>query len=177
MLQSADVIILTGGVSKGRFDFLPGILVELGVREVFHGVAQRPGKPMWFGTFERQGDFLNPENARVVAVFALPGNPVSSFTCLHRYVLPAIDLMCGLETPSPTERAVLSGPVRGHGKLSKFVPVSLQPSEDGTVRAQQVPCNTSGDFASIAGTDGVVEIDPDTGEVAAGRVVPLYRWK
>lgn len=177
LLQSADVIIATGGVSKGRFDFLPEILVELGVKEVFHGVAQRPGKPMWFGIFQRQGDFLNPDDDRVVAVFALPGNPVSAFTCLHRYVLPAIDLMCGIGKRTVVEKAVLAESMHGHGKLSKFVPVRLSPGDDGTIRARPVPFNTSGDFSSVADTDGFLEIDPTSGDIAAERVVPLFRWK
>lgn len=177
LLQQADVIIVTGGVSQGRFDFLPGALKELGVTEHFHGVAQRPGKPMYFGTYSRPGDFLHPDETRVVAVFALPGNPVSSFACLHRYVLPALDSMRGLATPPLAERALLAAPVRRNPRLSLFVPVLLRVADDGRWLAEPRPFNTSGDFASVATTDGFVEIEPGTGELATGAVVPLRRWK
>jgi molybdopterin molybdotransferase len=176
LLQQADVILVTGGVSKGRFDFLPGALKDLGVTEHFHGVAQRPGKPMYFGTFSRAGDFLHPEDTRVVAVFALPGNPVSAFACVHRYVLPALDLMRGVTTPRLRERALLAAPVARQGKLSRFVPVVLAVGEDGGLLATPRPFNTSGDFASVATTDGFVEIESGAGEVAAGTAVPLWRW-
>jgi len=175
-LQNGDVVIVTGGVSKGRFDFLPAVLEELGVKKVFHGVAQRPGKPMFFGTFERPGDFLHPEDTRVVAVFALPGNPVSSFACLHRYVLPALELMVGVQTPRLRERAFLSAAVRAHPNLSLFVPVVLQVADDGRLLAEPRPFNTSGDFASVATTDGFVDVAAGADATGAGVSLPLIRW-
>ena len=80
-LETHDVLVLSGGVSMGRFDLVPAVLEELGVRTIFHKVAQRPGKPLWFG--------MAPSGA---AVFGLPGNPVSTLVCFARYVLPAL---CG----------------------------------------------------------------------------------
>src|SRR5580692_6661656 len=78
-LTTHEVLVLSGGVSKGRFDFVPTVLTQLGVQEVFHNIAQRPGRPMWFG-IGQHGQ----------AVFGLPGNPVSTLVCLTRYVIPAI---------------------------------------------------------------------------------------
>ncbi|HEY0340224.1 MAG TPA: molybdopterin molybdotransferase MoeA, partial [Steroidobacteraceae bacterium] len=78
-LSAHDVLILSGGVSKGKFDLVPKALKSLGVAEVFHQVAQRPGMPMWFG--------IGPGNQ---AVFGLPGNPVATLVCLVRYVIPAL---------------------------------------------------------------------------------------
>ena len=78
-LATHEALILSGGVSMGRFDLVPKVLKSLGVREVFHRVAQRPGKPMWFGV-----------GPRGQAVFGLPGNPVSTLICLVRFVIPAI---------------------------------------------------------------------------------------
>ncbi|MET0534021.1 MAG: molybdopterin molybdotransferase MoeA, partial [Steroidobacter sp.] len=78
-LDSHDVLILSGGVSMGRFDYIPQVLQELGVRVVFHKVSQRPGKPLWFGV-----------GAAGQTVYALPGNPVSTLVCLTRYVLPGL---------------------------------------------------------------------------------------
>ena len=78
-LAQSDVLILSGGVSKGKFDFVPKVLKELGVEEVFYQVAQRPGMPMWFGV-----------SPRGCAVFGLPGNPIATLVCLVRYVVPAL---------------------------------------------------------------------------------------
>ncbi|MEL6943306.1 MAG: molybdopterin molybdotransferase MoeA [Bacteroidota bacterium] len=77
ILNNYELILLSGGVSKGKFDFLPKALEELGVQKHFHKIQQRPGKPIWFGTA--------PSGA---TIFALPGNPVSSFMCMQRYLLP-----------------------------------------------------------------------------------------
>jgi len=86
-LDTHDVLILSGGVSMGRFDLVPSLLTELGVRMVFHKVAQRPGKtPVVWGRAVRP------------AVFALPGNPVSTLVCLSRYVIPAL-LAAMVKTP------------------------------------------------------------------------------
>ena len=78
-LGNAAVLILSGGVSMGKADFVPQVLDELGVSIVFHKISQRPGKPMWFG--------IGPQGQ---VVFALPGNPVSSLVCCRQYVLPAL---------------------------------------------------------------------------------------
>jgi molybdopterin molybdotransferase len=75
-LAERDVLILSGGISKGRFDLVPKVLKDLGVHEEFREVAQRPGMPMWFGVAPA-----------AQAVFGLPGNPVSTLICLTRYVL------------------------------------------------------------------------------------------
>src|SRR5262249_12513264 len=77
-LAGSDVLVLSGGVSAGKFDLVPGVLQELGVRAHFHKVALKPGKPLFFGT--REG----------VLVFGLPGNPVSSFVCFELFVRPAL---------------------------------------------------------------------------------------
>lgn len=175
LLQQADVIVVTGGVSKGRFDHLPAVLEELGVTRHFHGVAQRPGRPMFFGTFRRPGDFLHPEDTRVVAVFALPGNPVSSFTCLHRYVLPGLDRMCARH-PRRSENAALVSAVSAHPELTLLSAVRRTSGGDARSVAEIQSVNTSGDFASIAVTDGFVEIPPGTAPLAAGTVVRWFAW-
>ncbi|MGH8021192.1 MAG: molybdopterin molybdotransferase MoeA [Opitutaceae bacterium] len=176
LLQQADVIVITGGVSKGRFDHIPKVLEELGVKRNFHGVAQRPGKPMFFGAFERPGDFLHPEDTRVVAVFALPGNPVSSYVCFHRYVLPGLARMCGNDRPAPDGSLALVAPVKPHDTLTLFVPVVLERGENGVLVGRPKPFNTSGDFASIAGTHGFVEIPPGKVGPEAGTPAAFTRW-
>lgn len=176
LLQQADVVVITGGVSKGKFDHIPNVLEELGVRRIFHGVAQRPGRPMFFGVFERPGDFLHPEDTRVVAVFALPGNPVSSYTCFHRYVLPGLARMCGNERAAPGGSVPVAAPVKSRETLTLFVPVVLERGADGMLAGRPKPFNTSGDFVSIAGTHGFVEIAPGKTGLAAGAPAPFTRW-
>jgi molybdopterin molybdotransferase len=174
-LGDADALVFTGGVSKGQFDHLPTLLNELGVPCIFHGVSQRPGKPMWYGIHKRPGDFLHPDDERLVPVFALPGNPLSCFICLHRYVLPALRRMSGAGLRS-ARHAVLDLEVSFSPPLTWFLPVSRVAEDDGVVRVKPRPFNTSGDFASLIGTDGFVELDRDKDVFATGTVVPFWAW-
>ena len=84
-LQKYDVVILSGGVSEGKFDYIPKALEECGVKKLFHKVQQRPGKPFWFGKHNND-----------VLVFAFPGNPVSTFMCLKRYCSLWLESSLGL---------------------------------------------------------------------------------
>ena len=164
ILGEADVLILSGGVSMGQADYVPQVLDDLGVKLVFHKISQRPGKPMWFG--------MGPGGQ---AVFALPGNPVSSLVCCRQYVLPALLQASGRENDA-TETAVLAEDVTFKPSLTCFMPVRLQSADDGRLNATPVPTNTSGDFASLAGTDGYVELKLEEEEFPAGTAVPLHRW-
>jgi molybdopterin molybdotransferase len=93
VLACADTVLITGGVSKGRYDFIPETLARLGVKPVFHRVRQRPGRPMWFGV-GRKGQL----------VFGLPGNPASCMVCLHRYLMPSKEI----ELAQPVARGGLT---------------------------------------------------------------------
>lgn len=84
-LESCDVLIISGGISVGDYDFVKQSLEENGVNELFYKVFQKPGKPLYFG---RKGDQF---------VFALPGNPASSLTCFYVYVLPLLQKLSGYE--------------------------------------------------------------------------------
>jgi molybdopterin molybdotransferase len=163
-LETHDVLVLSGGVSMGRFDLVPQTLEELGVRPIFHKVAQRPGKPLWFG--------VAPSGA---AVFGLPGNPVSTLVCLARYVLPALAGASG-QSPGPAARMALGAPVTVTPPLTHFVPARIEQDEWGRDWAQPSPTNGSGDFTSLAGTDGFVELPPGPNTYARGFVTRLYRW-
>ncbi len=164
VLDQHDVLVLSGGVSAGRFDHVPAALAALGVRKVFHHVAQRPGRPMWFGA--GSGGTL---------VFALPGNPVSVLVCLVRYVIPALIRRAGAELPL---RAVfrLSREYPFPAPLSCFLPVALRYDPDGTHRAEPRPTGGSGDFISLAGTDGFVELPPGPATHPQGLTVPFQHW-
>jgi len=163
-LEEANVLILSGGVSMGKADFVPQVLEKLGVRVVFHKISQRPGKPMWFG--------IGPAEQ---AVFALPGNPVSSLVCCRQYVLPALFRACGRGVATVLN-AALAEDVEFSANLTCFLPVRMTSGDDGSILATPVPTNTSGDFASLGGTDGYIELNKDESHFAAGTVVPLHLW-
>ena len=163
-LETHDVLVLSGGVSMGRFDLVPQVLGELGVRTIFHKVAQRPGKPLWFG--------VAPSGA---AVFGLPGNPVSTLVCLTRYVLPALRGSLG-QNPRPVQRMALAAPVTVTPPLTYFVPVRLEQDAWGRDWAVPAPTNGSGDFTGLAGTEGFVELPPGPNTYAKGFVTRLHRW-
>jgi molybdopterin molybdotransferase len=163
-LETHDVLVLSGGVSMGKMDLVPRALHELGVRTVFHKVAQRPGKPMWFGM-----------SSAGTAVFALPGNPVSSIVCLTRFVLPALFSAMGRTRPIP-EKIALAGPVNVGVSLTFFMPVRVEVDDWGRAWAVPKPTNGSGDFTALAGTDGFVELPPGPNVYPKGFVTRLHRW-
>ena len=163
-LETHDVLVLSGGVSVGRYDLVPQVLEELGVHAIFHKVAQRPGKPMWFGV-----------GLSGTAVFGLPGNPVSTLVCLTRYVLPALWGSLG-QGPEPAPRMALGAPFTVTPALTHFLPVRLEQDDWGREWALPAPTNGSGDFTALAGTDGFVELPPGPQTYAKGFVTRLYRW-
>jgi molybdopterin molybdotransferase len=163
ILESRDVLVLSGGVSKGKFDFVPAVLKALGVEEVFYQVAQRPGRPLWFG--------IGPQGQ---LVFGLPGNPVSTLVCLVRYVLPALRAASGQTSASP-ERIAIATAMSGR-KMTYFMPIALQREADGPTRGLPHAPQGSGDFLALAGTDGFVELPPAPDGYPAGFVADLYRW-
>ncbi len=158
-----EVVILTGGVSKGKFDNVPATLKSLGVEMLFHEVSQRPGKPMLFGITKKQ------------AVFGLPGNPVSSFLCFYRYVRPW--LMKGLGQAPPEETAIIDGPLDlKNSELTHFVQVKVR-SENGRRMARPIPGGGSGDFANLRDVDGFVEIPQGKLVANAGEVFPYLQFR
>jgi molybdopterin molybdotransferase len=164
VLGKYDVVLLTGGVSRGKFDLIPAELERQGVRKIFRGVNQRPGKPLWFGLGTREQP-----------VFALPGNPVSAYLCLHRYVLPGLAASAGLAPLRPW-RVPLAASFDFAPRLTRFLPVKLFEGPEGGLLAAPVPGNTSGDFSGLVGTDGFVELPPEQEEFPAGWLAPFWPW-
>jgi molybdopterin molybdotransferase len=163
-LDAADVLVLSGGVSMGKADYVPAVLAELGVDVVFHKVSQRPGKPMWFG-----------KGPRSQAVFALPGNPVSALVCCRHYVIPALE-SASLRLSRLPEFAALATDVHFEPDLTCFQPVRLISNAAGQVLAMPVKTNTSGDFTALSSTDGFVELPRGQDHFPAGSPVFLHRW-
>ncbi len=163
-LRTHEVLVLSGGVSMGKFDLVPQVMRELGVQCVLHGIAQRPGRPMWFGT-----------TSEGRAVFALPGNPVSTLVCLSRYVLPALYAAMGVCTES-SERIALATALDWQPELTGFMPVKVAHDDWGRPWATPCPTNGSGDFTALALTDGFVELPPGPANLPKGFLTRLYRW-
>jgi molybdopterin molybdotransferase len=155
-LEASDWLIITGAVSKGARDFVPELLDSLDCRRLFHGVAQRPGKPA--------GCWLGPTGQ---IIMALPGNPVSALTGLHAFVLPALAVASGCPLPKP-RLVVPAGRFDGLPGMTQHLPVQL--GDDG--RAHAAPTGNSGDFIGLLRSDGFVTIPPRGGPSAAFRFTP-----
>ena len=157
-LHDHDWVIVSGGVSMGKADFVPATLKRLGVKTRFHGVSLRPGKPFLFGV-GRAGQ----------AVFAFPGNPVSSLVCFRRFLLPLV-------RPDRTEHAMLTRRMEFNPPLTLFLPVTVSAGADGKIRATPVPYSGSGDLAAAAASDGILELPRTRRSFPAGYVGRLWRW-
>ncbi|WP_420386853.1 molybdopterin molybdotransferase MoeA [Roseivirga sp.] len=164
ILSTHQLIILTGGVSRGKFDYLPEVLEELGVEKHFHKVKQRPGKPFWFGTRNKQN-----------IVFALPGNPVSSFACANVYLRHWLQLSQGMEATN--SYAELGQDLSFPPELTWFVECQLEHLENGKVRATAFRGNGSGDFANLTLADGFLILPEKQETFKAGEVYPYIRYR
>ena len=168
-----DVLLVSGGVSAGDFDFVPGVLTDCGVRRVFHGVNVKPGKPLWYGVAD--GD-RGP-----VAVFGLPGNPVSSLTGFELFVRPALRRLGGwadcepIPVPATLRDAVTN---RGDRPLWRPVRLALAGMTEGLGRAYvatPAPWAGSGDLRGAAAANGAALIPGGTTR-EAGSAVEAVRW-
>lgn len=155
----ADVVLSTGGVSMGNFDIVRQTLADLGVTEHFWKVAQKPGKPISFGT--KWG----------VLVFGLPGNPVSSLVCFYVYVVPALRAMLGrADVHLPTIEATTGEPIHTAAKLTEFVRCTLE-GPDGARVARVTGTQSSGALRSMSLCDGLLVAPPGSGQLEAGATV------
>ena len=163
-LEEYDLIVVSGGVSKGKFDFLPKALEEVGVKKHFHRIAQRPGKPFWFGT---RGE---------TTVFAFPGNPVSSFMCVQQYFKPWLDQSLRVE-PQPQPMAVLGGDVTFKPDLTYFLEVKLDYTSEGQLLADPIKGNGSGDLANLVDADAFIVLPRGRELFKQGEVHPVIFYR
>lgn len=166
LLETYEVLILSGGVSKGKFDYVPGALEEMGVKKHFHRVAQRPGKPFWFGMKEDTGR----------AVFALPGNPVSTFVNYLKYFQPWLRTSLGLPATEPLF-ATLKEDFHFNPPLTYFLQVKVESNDQGQLTALPVEGHGSGDHANLLDCNGFLELPADRNEFSAGETFPLILYR
>ena len=166
LIEKYDLLIFTGGVSKGKFDYLPEVLESLQIKKHFHKIQQRPGKPFWFGT-----------NAAGKKIFALPGNPVSSFVCTYIYI--GFWLQKSLALPIKKTYVELKNDVHFKPDLYYFLEAKIENRSDGKLIADPVKGNGSGDFANLVNADGFLVLPQDKDHFKKGEVYEFigYRTK
>ncbi len=163
-IDQYDILLMSGGVSMGKFDYLPQVCEELGIEKLFHKIKQRPGKPFWFGKSQNQK-----------LVFAFPGNPVSVFMCLHRYFIPWLEKSLGIPQSSPLY-AILGNDIEFPFSLQYFAQVKLQINEQGQLIANIVDTNGSGDFSHLAETDAFVEFPLEQNIFRKGEIYKIWKY-
>lgn len=164
ILEEYDSIILSGGVSKGKADYIPDVLEILGVKKQFHRVAQRPGKPFWFGVSQDDK-----------CVFALPGNPVSTFMCFIRYFMPWFQRSIGVDKYAA--KAVLMENFEFRPPLTHFLQVKTSLSNDGLLEAYPQIGGGSGDLTSLVKSNGFLQLPSEQTHFTAGEVYDLFPFK
>jgi len=139
-----DVVLSTGGVSVGQFDHVKVVMDELGLRQLFHGVAQKPGRPLKFGTIGGR------------PIFGLPGNPVSTMVCFYLYVRPALLRMSGVtETGLPRVAVRCAEAIKLAANLTEFVRVRLE-RRGAEVFATTTGYQGSGVLSSLSRADALL---------------------
>lgn len=159
IIDKFDIIILSGGISMGKFDYLPEILTSLEVKNIFHKITQKPGKPMWFGVYNDK------------PVFALPGNPVSTLVCFYKYIKPYLDN----SKNEQEEYVILDEEFIFNSELTCFQPVKVR-NDKGILRADIIKINTSGDYSSLNKSDGFIELPKTENVFKKGYIAKFFRW-
>lgn len=165
-LQDCDLVVLTGGVSMGRYDLVPDSFRQIGAELVFHKVSQKPGKPLLFARRGRQ------------LLFGLPGNPLAVHLCFHRYVSAAVRRWCGHPVAAPDRRlGRLGGPVRSGGSRTWYVPGRAERAADaeGVWRVQPLPGCSSADLFGTHQANCYLEVPPGDEPIAAGESL-AFEW-
>ncbi len=163
ILNHYDVLLFSGAVSKGKFDFLPEVLDELGVKKLFHKVRQRPGKPFWFGKKED------------TTVFAFPGNPVSTFVSCMKYFYPWFQRSTGINYQN-NNFAILAKDFNFKPDLTYFLQVKLE-NKNGQLLAHPIAGHGSGDLANLVDNDAFIELPTGKQSFSKGEVFPLIEYR
>jgi molybdopterin molybdotransferase len=159
-LESADILLLSGGVSAGKYDFVPDVLRAAGVEAHFHKIRMKPGRPLFFGTRGR------------TLVFGLPGNPISAFVGFELFVRPALRKLAGHAIPGPEFAPVpLAAALAADNDRPTYAPARLDVGPDG-VRIRPLPWFGSADLRAFLGADVLVGLPPGPVNYPVGTPVP-----
>ena len=175
-----DALIFSGGVSKGKYDFLPEVFDELGVEKLFHRVAQRPGKPFWFGhtmplsISKLDGVERVDETKKSTAVFAFPGNPISTYANCLVYFYQWFAKSVGFEIKAET--VILGEDVFFKPDLVYFLQVNIE-IKYGHLVAMPIKGNGSGDLASLTLADGFIQLPKGQTEFKKGETFSFIRYR
>lgn len=163
---ASDILVISGGVSAGVLDLVPGVLAALGVEQVFHKVRLKPGKPLWFGVLaHKRGPRL---------VFGLPGNPVSSLVCFELFVRPAIARLAGRSSALAELTAALTVGFSHRGERPTYYPARLL-EDGGPPSIEPLKWRGSGDLATLVAANALACFLPGTREYVAGEVIRVLR--
>lgn len=169
LLHNYDVLLFSGAVSKGKFDFIPEVLEDLGVNKLFHCVQQKPGKPFWFGKKDN-----DEQGFCAKTVFAFPGNPVSTFVCYLKYFKSWYQQSLGINLPNNT--AILACDFEFKSPLTYFLQVKLT-HQNACVYAHPLTGNGSGDLANLALADAFMELPPNQTEFKKGDIFSVLSYR
>ena len=159
-----DILLLTGGVSVGNYDLVPQALKVFGAEIVFHKVRQKPGKPLLFAC----------KNAQLI--FGLPGNPLASHLCFHRYVVPAIRQLDGKTAVADPVLGKLASPVQPKRGRTYFVAAhGMRDDETGDWKIHPLPGVSSADIFTSCSANAYVEVPPGQVEIPAGEALG-FTW-
>lgn len=168
----SDVLILSGGVSAGLLDLVPGILQKLGVKQVFHKVAVKPGKPLWFGVLEKGQSGKGQSRTHV---FGLPGNPVSSLVGFRVFVRTAINLLMNHPVPEPQPlKAELTIAHDVRGNRPTYWPGRWVPSSSETRKVEPIGWQGSSDLRALGSAEVLIMLACDPSHHPVGEIVDVY---
>lgn len=160
-----DILLISGGVSVGDYDFVPSVLKKLGVKKIFHNVRTKPGKPLFFGTRKN------------TIVFGIPGNPVSNFLAYHVYIRAALYKMTGKKPYKPEfEKGIIEKTFHHKAGRKHFVPVKIIKRK---TRYYVTPISSHGsaDILALSRADGFMVVDRNRSCVKAKSRIEFTRWK
>jgi molybdopterin molybdotransferase len=163
MIDHYDVLLFSGAVSKGKYDFLPQVLQQLGMQTVFHSIAQKPGKPFLFGKVDNKA-----------MVFGFPGNPVSTWVCYQLYFRAWLYQSLGVQVPvvqAALSKAITFKPVLTHHVLVKLISINDR------LIAEPVDTSTSGDMVNLMQAEGFVSLPAEETSFAEGTVFDVHLFK
>ncbi|MBL4652892.1 MAG: molybdopterin molybdotransferase MoeA [Flavobacteriales bacterium] len=157
LLRSTDVLLVSGGISVGDYDFVGKALIEIGVKQIFYKVKQKPGKPLFFGTYQNK------------LIFALPGNPAAALSCFYVYVYQALAILSGKNDGLPTRQFTLKNAYAKKGDRAQFLKAKIDENQVEILEGQ-----SSAMLHTFALADALVYVSETDNELEEGETVTAY---